>query len=75
MPFAKGIWVPQSAGPAVQGGCSSAHPQAQYAADIRGVTLLTLQPIHAGTSLWMSSTDEPHPQPPANPRVTPQCHF
>lgn len=67
--------VSPSAGPAAWGGGpESTHPQAQDTADIRRVTLLTLQPVHAGTSLWMSSTDKPRPCPPTSSKVTSQHH-
>ena len=79
VPFAKGIRVPRETLGVCPRPCwasspgrdrSSTHPQGQHATDIHGVTLLALQPVHAGTSLWMSSTDESRPHPPANQGVT-----
>lgn len=58
--------VPRPAGQQL-GGVSSAHLQAQH---IRRVTLLTLQPVHARTSLWMSSTMSLVPIPLSAPDVT-----
>lgn len=82
VPFAKGFGSPERSSVCVPicwasslgGGPESTHPQAQDTADIRRVTLLTLQPVHAGTSLWMSSTDKPRPCPPTSSKVTPQHH-
>jgi len=73
-PGSPSVCVPPSAGLAARGGHGSAHPQAQDTTDIGGVTLLALQPVHAGTSLWMSSRDEPRPCPPTSSRVTPWQH-
>lgn len=73
VPFAGGIGVlgetlrlcAPPAGPAAGG--LSAHPQAQH---VRGVALLALQPVHAGTSLRMSSAMSLVPVPLPAPGVT-----